>query len=256
MATDAHGSPDSGLGPQPPSTTAVGATDGRSTRWAAHRTARRRELVEATLRAIRDHGADLGIDEIASAAGTSKTVIYRHFTDRAGLYAAVADHVNALILRDLNRAVGDPKGASPLVADTERDGRAVIAAAITAYLALVEKDPEVYRFVMRAPLLAPAERGRRADPAGEVTAHISDAIGDVLSAALTASDQDPTPARLWGTGVVGMVRAAADQWLTDRRSGTSTQGRDELAALLTDLAWHGLSPAWGAPAHRRHVKGA
>ena len=68
-------------------TTTSGAspgTDGRSTRWDQHRAARRRELVEATLRAIREHGAAVGMDDIAAEAGTSKTVVYRHFTDRQG----------------------------------------------------------------------------------------------------------------------------------------------------------------------------
>lgn len=221
--------------------------DGRSTRWEAHRAARRQELVEAALRAIRSHGAELGIDEIASAAGTSKTVVYRHFTDRAGLYAAVSDHVNALIVRDLYRALGSHGGSAPLTADTQRDGRAVIAAAIDAYLALVEKDPEVYRFVMRAPLLAPTERDPRADPAGRATAHISDAIGDLLASALRASGQDPAPARVWGAGVVGMVRAASDQWLADQTTSARTP-RAGLAARLTDLAWSGLAPAWRGPA--------
>ena len=52
------------------------APDGRSTRWDQHRAARRRELVDATLRAIRQHGAGVGMDDIAAVAGTSKTVVY------------------------------------------------------------------------------------------------------------------------------------------------------------------------------------
>ena len=49
--------------------------DGRSTRWDQHRATRRRELVEATLRAIRRHGAGVGMDEHAAMAGTSNTLI-------------------------------------------------------------------------------------------------------------------------------------------------------------------------------------
>jgi hypothetical protein len=41
----------------------------------------------------------------------------------------------------------------------------------------------------------------------------------------------------WGHGAVGLVRAAADNWLA-RPAGTT---REELAAQLTDLAWSGLS---------------
>jgi hypothetical protein len=45
---------------------------------------------------------------------------------------------------------------------------------------------------------------------------------------------------VWGAGLVGMVRAAADQWLTD----PTAMSRRELTEHLTDLAWGGLSAAW------------
>ena len=144
----------------------MGATeatpDGRSSRWDEHRLARRQELVEATLHAIREHGAGVGMDEVASTARTSKTVFYRHFTDRAGLYTAVAERVDATIIRDLTRAAGDP---SP------DDARAVIRGVIAAYLRLVADDPEVYRFIVNAPIVPAGER-----PQGDVAAGMTDRI--------------------------------------------------------------------------------
>ena len=74
------------------------SVDGRATRWAQHNAERRRELVEATLRAIRKHGHGIGMDDLAADAGTSKTVFYRHFGDRAGLYTAVVESVQEFIL--------------------------------------------------------------------------------------------------------------------------------------------------------------
>ena len=211
-------------------------TDGRSTRWDEHRASRRRELVEATLRAIREHGAGVGMDDIAAAAGTSKTVFYRHFTDRSGLYAAVSESVDARILRDLGTAMGD--GSADL-ASAGGAPRAVIAAAIDSYLTLVERDPEVYRFVVNAPLLDTPSGG---DPALAVTSHIADQMSALIGAALTSVGRDPSAAAVWGAGVVGMVRAAADQWLTN-----PTLSRADLTSHLTDLAWGGLSAAWPDP---------
>lgn len=67
------------------------------------------------------------MDEVAATARTSKTVFYRHFTDRAGLYTAVAERVDATIIRDLTRAATDP------ASDGSRDGgRAVIRGVIAA----------------------------------------------------------------------------------------------------------------------------
>lgn len=212
-------------------------TDGRSTRWDEHRLTRRKELVESTLRAIREHGASVGMDDIAAAAGTSKTVFYRHFADRSGLFNAVAEHVDALIFRNLTKALG---AADQDLIDVEESPRALISAAIDSYLQLVEKDPEVYRFIVNAPLLDAPSMG---DPAVRVTNHISDQIAAVIRGALLESGQDTAAADVWGPGVVGMVRAAADQWLA---SPTRTT-RAGLTQHLTDLAWSGLSTAWPHP---------
>jgi AcrR family transcriptional regulator len=218
----------------------VGATeatpDGRSSRWDEHRLARRQELVEATLRAIREHGAGVGMDEVAATARTSKTVFYRHFTDRAGLYTAVAERVDATIIRDLTRAAGDP------APDGARD---VVRGVIGAYLRLVADDPEVYRFIVNAPILAPGER-----PQGDVAAGMTDRIATHV-AGLVAGGLGPRGAapRMWGVALVGMVRATADAWLA---AGGAAGGpsSEELADDLTALAWGGLSsralPAAGA----------
>ncbi len=216
-------------------TSATRPTDGRSARWDEHRLARRRELVECALRAVRDHGAGVGMDEVAAAAGTSKTVLYRHFTDRAGLYAAVADRVDGTIIRGITRAAGDGAG---------HRSREIVRAVIGAYLHLVEDDPEVYRFIVNAPILSPGER-----PDGDVTAGMTGRIAEHVAAIVGGrlGEGDDGTARLWGTALVGMVRAAADAWLAD---GGADAGRsaDDLADALTALLWDGLRPAPSPPA--------
>jgi len=208
----------------------VGATeatpDGRSSRWNEHRLARRQELVEATLHAIREHGAGVGMDEVAATARTSKTVFYRHFTDRAGLYTAVAERVDATIIRDLTRAAGDP---SP------DDARAVIRGVIAAYLRLVADDPEVYRFIVNAPIVPAGER-----PQGDVAAGMTDRIATHVADLVAGGLAEASAPRLWGVALVGMVRATADAWLA---AGGADAGpsSDELADDLTALVWDGLS---------------
>ena len=76
--------------------------DGRTTRWDAHRDQRRADLVQAAVRAIDQHGPDVTIADIAAEAGVSKPVLYRYFTDKDQLHAAVgrwgADEVLAGML--------------------------------------------------------------------------------------------------------------------------------------------------------------
>ena len=51
------------------------------------------------------------MDEIAAEAGTSKTVLYRHFADRAGLYLAVVESVDRWSPATCSRALGAPVAA-------------------------------------------------------------------------------------------------------------------------------------------------
>jgi len=215
-----------------PRAAATGTTpDGRSSRWDGHRLARRAELVDATLRAIRDHGAGVGMDEVAATAGTSKTVFYRHFTDRAGLYTAVAERVDGTIIRGLTRAADEP---GPPGATAER--RAVVRAVIAAYLHLVEEDPEVYRFIVNAPIVPPGERPH-GDVAAGMTDRIAGHVADLVGAGI-APDAGGAP-RLWGVALVGMVRSTADAWLAAGGAATGASS-DDLADDLTALVWDGL----------------
>ncbi len=198
--------------------------DGRTARWERHRVERRRELVAATLRAIRRHGPGVGMEEIAAEAGTSKTVIYRHFGDRTGLYLAVVAWVHDYILTNLEvslrQANTHPARLVTELSDT--------------YLGLVERDPEIYRFVVSRPLAdVPVD-----DPVGSFTTHIGDRVAEALAEHLSGTHQDPAAAMTWGHGVVGFVWAVADKWLTTGMS----RPRAEIVGYITTL----FTPAFGA----------
>lgn len=216
-----------------PDATASTRPDGRATRWAEHRLARRAELVEATLRAVRRHGASVGMDDIAAEAGTSKSVLYRHFGDKAGLYLAVVESVDRLIARDLDRAlttVAADDQPEALIAHPEQ----VIEAAVDSYLTLVEKDPEVYRFVVTHPLL---DRPMGDDPLTGLTSRIGDQLAALITAALAASGREGAAAGALAHGVVGLVRAAADHWLT----AAAPLPRHDLTRQLSALIAGGLT---------------
>jgi AcrR family transcriptional regulator len=199
----------------------VAPRDRRDSRWDEHRRTRRAELVDATLVAVGKHGAGVGMEEIAAEAGTSKTVVYRHFADRSELYVAVCSRVAARLLTELRAAM-----------ESSDHPREMTAAAIGTYLAFLEADPEVYRFVVSQ---------HPADPLADPITNLADLVGDqaaaLMAVALERAGRDPAAAGAWGHGLVGLVRSAADWWL---RAGRPML-RSELAAHLTDLAWAGLS---------------
>lgn len=204
--------------------------DGRDTRWAQHRARRRRELVEAALRAIRRHGPGVGMDDISAEAGTSKTVVYRHFGDRTGLYSAVAEAVDQRILNSLREVTNDRTLEDPI---------ALVEPMVDAYLSLVEKDPEIYRFVVTRPLLdGPVEH----DPVAGLSDQIGAQIATELATHLSRQGRDTSPAQTWGHGLVGFVRAAADHWLNSDRA----RPRQEVVADVTALfgpALRGTNPS-------------
>ncbi|MGY2002763.1 TetR family transcriptional regulator [Blastococcus sp. SYSU DS1024] len=201
---------------------AAGTRDRRDSRWDEHRRARRAALVEAVVVAVGKHGAGVGMDEIAAEAGTSKTVVYRHFADRSDLHVAVCARVAEQLLTTLRAAMES--------SDRPRD---MLAAAVEAYLAFLEADPELYRFVVHGPVGA----GEAADPVTGLADLVGDQAAAFLATALARTGGDPVTAAPWGHGVVGLVRSAADWWL---RAGRPMPRRD-LAAHLTELAWAGLS---------------
>lgn len=229
------------------------ARDGRDVRWEAHRTRRRRQLVEAALRAIRRYGAGVGMDEIAAEAGTSKTVLYRHLGDRAGLYRAVVAAVDATILEEI-AAVRAAEGTGDVV---DR-----IAAMATAYLSMVERDPEIYRFVMSRPL----DTGSGPeDPVHRITAQIADQLTPLIQEHLEqlGTPSAATLAPIWGHGIVGLVQSAADHWLARSSDGdhaaqvdpdeddiTTIPTTTEVSAALVTL----LAPGLGRTPTARHTR--
>jgi AcrR family transcriptional regulator len=218
------------------------ARDRRDSRWDTHREQRRVELVAATITAVRRHGAGVGMDDIAAEAGTSKTAVYRHFRDRTGLYVAVCETVAKVLVGQIRRATDRELGA------TGRGPRFALSEGIDAYLRLIESDREVYLFVLHRPLLDPAVRSAGepgADPVTDLVAMIGDHVAGVIAKQFRRNgrDADPARARSWGHGLVGLVRGAADDWMT-RPDGTT---RDELTARLTDLAWPGLAGQTPSP---------
>ncbi|SHI93093.1 transcriptional regulator, TetR family [Tessaracoccus bendigoensis DSM 12906] len=172
--------------------------DGRAARWEQHNAERRNTLVDDAVRAIRKLGPGVGMDEIAAQAKTSKTVLYRHFGDKAGLYRAVVASVHDYILRKL-----------PLD-DAERLGpRELVAELADAYLAVVERDRNLYLFVSSRPTGdTPTE-----DPVLSITTRIGNEVAEAFRAWLRGEGLDEEPANIWAHGAVGFIWAVADRWI-------------------------------------------
>jgi len=195
--------------------------DGRHSRWDAHRVRRRRALVESALRAIRRYGAGVTLDDVATVAGTSKTVLYRYFGDRVGLYHGVVDRVSENILGDL----------LPRLTESARRGvAAIVHELVDSYTALVERDPEIYRFVMNRPSGAPDAH----DPVASIEARVATALSDTLSDHRARRGLERVAAETLAHGLVGFVRAACDHWVASAVDGR-LRPRQDLVAEVSSL---------------------
>jgi len=207
--------------------------DGRSTRWADHREARRAELVRAARKTVHHSGPDVSMEEIAAAAGTSKSIVYRYFTDKTGLQIAVAELVVSQIQGALEGVLR--------VAPTPREG---LRAMVAVYLEMIESSPHVYAFVTRN---GSVESG---GPLGHfldsVTALVAAPFARGLTEEATGRARRPEDgvdgrvalAEAWAAGAVGFVRGSGEWWMV-HRDEPGTPDREEITAQVAAWLWAG-----------------
>ena len=192
-------------------------------RRATDRHGRRTLLVDAAVACIRREGPDASMADIAAEAGVTKPILYRHFRDKADLEDAIAARFTETIATQLRRTMR--RSDHP---------RAVLRASVDSYVRLVERETNIYRFLVH--------RGRPSiSIEGEIEhfmRRLGDEIGLVLGEAMRELGLDSGPAEVWGHGIVGMVSASVDRWVERR-----VLPQSRLVEYLTDLAWTGLNGA-------------
>jgi AcrR family transcriptional regulator len=201
--------------------TAESSVDGRSARWETHREERRRSLIRESRRAVHRLGAEASMEDIAAAAGTSKSVFYRYFGDKAGLQQAVGEVVIGQMQQKILEA-----------AKTAGSPRQGLLNMVLAYLEMAETSPEVYAFVTQ---------GAGEVPAGGALGHFFDAVTAMITVPMRAHlGEHSVLLAYWPTAAIGLVRSAGELWLNSPPSPAKPD-HAQMAELITGWLFHGIS---------------
>ncbi|HSV38491.1 MAG TPA: TetR/AcrR family transcriptional regulator [Nocardioidaceae bacterium] len=188
--------------------------DGRTERWREHRERRREQFIDAAFEALREHGPDVNLEQIAAAAGTTKPKLYRHFDTKSDLVEAIAERALAKVVSNL---------ASGL--DPQASLREALSHGLDGYLQFVEEHPQVVRFLM--------ENSDRASQ-GMLLSRAR-AIAKLFIAIASADlEDDHVPTDEIGPlahALVGALAGATDWWVL--QGPESHRSRPRLVAQLT-----------------------
>jgi AcrR family transcriptional regulator len=161
------------------------------------------------------------MEQLASAGGVTKPILYRHFGDRDGLIGQIGSHFGERLLG----AIGEGLGA-------DADPQVLIRATVDAYIRFIEDDPELYAFLLSQ--VARVKGGE--EEIGGLINSIARQVAVVIGDGLRAGGLDAGGAEPWAYGIVGMVHQAGDWWL-----GSRTMSRDALVNYLTNMIWNGFN---------------
>lgn len=199
----------------------MGQQDGRQARWDKHNEQRRAQILDAALEVIAagEPGDEFHVQQIAASAGLNRTVVYRHFDDRADLDRAI----RARILDDLTAG---------LIPEVSLDGTVnqIIRRIIASYVDWVVEHPAAHAFASQD-LSGPLEQG---------TDQIASAVTEILqlAIALLGAELDEAEQALvdpLAHGLVGAVFGAVRRWVA--RDVRAPEAR-ALVDLLSQSVWN------------------
>ncbi|GED99241.1 TetR/AcrR family transcriptional regulator [Gordonia crocea] len=176
---------------------------------------RRAQLLDAAEAAIRESGPDVGLADVAAAAGLTRSAVYASFADRNALLTALANRHARLIVERLGAIIGgitDP-------ADQTR-------AAIDILAGWFEDEPELAR-ALSAHLLPTT-------PSADGV--VVDALTSILTEGFRARGRDEAPAATWAHALVGAISTTIAWWSTTR-----TVSRSDVVDHLFLLVWSGFA---------------
>ncbi|MEO3787334.1 TetR/AcrR family transcriptional regulator [Actinocorallia sp. B10E7] len=199
--------------------------DGRQARWDRHNHERHRHIVAAAIAVIEENepGTHIHLQQIADRAGLTRSVIYRHFTDRAELDRAVLTAVVDSLADELLPAV-TLDGTIP----------DIVERVVSRYVGWAVAHPSLHRLAESDPVT------RTASPLQRGLERISEQVASVVVTALDTlgvplRDEERAMIDPLAFGLVGAVFSAVRRWLV---LGEDQPPAPVLVTSLSDSVWY------------------
>jgi AcrR family transcriptional regulator len=188
---------------------------------------RREQLLDVGREVFAERGFEAAsIEEIAQRAKITKPVVYEHFGGKEGLYAVIVDREVQRLLNGITEAL-----------DADHP-RVMLEQAALGFLSYIEEESDGFRILVRdSPV--PGTTGTLASLIGDIASQVEYIFVEEFS----SRGYDSKLAPLYSQALCGMVALVGQWWLE-----AGTPSRDEVAAQLVNLAWHGLSDLEPNPA--------
>lgn len=183
---------------------------------------RREQLIQVGRSLFASKGFEaVSVEEIAASAKVSKPIVYEHFGGKEGLYAVVVDREMRALTSALTSALTEPS-AHP---------RQIVERTAMALLTYIEENAEGFQVLVRD---SPST-----DPAGSFSSllgEVSLMVEELLVASFKRLKLPVKNAPYYAQMLVGMTVYTGQYWADQRKLG-----KEQLAALIVNLAWNGLS---------------
>ena len=184
------------------------------------RAERREQLIRVARQLFGTRGYDaVSVEEIASAAGVSKPIVYEHFGGKEGLYQVIVDR-EVKALSDILRSQMRP----------EHSARAVLEGIVVTLLDFIEENADGFHLLAHQ-----SPTAVRSETFETVMADIADQVTVFLAPLLEKQGLDPASAPVYGQILAGGVGQIGQWW-----SENMQVDKKLVAAQVTNLLYLGL----------------
>jgi len=181
---------------------------------------RRAQLIEVGREVFAEKGYEAtAVEELASAAGVSKPVVYEHFGGKEGLYAVVIDREMEKVVQTVTDAIGE---GTP----RERFERAIVA-----FLTYIQAEPDGFAVLSHDAPPTISGGGKL----GSLLSIVGTRVEDVFTQSFAAAGYDRKAAPIYAQALIGMVVYVGRWWVDHPRLSAN-----EVATHLSALSWMGL----------------